>query len=597
MSGSVSASGLITGIDSSSIISKLVQVAQQPITGLQNQITALQSQKTAIQDFRTQLLALETSAQALTDGSLFNQYSTTSSDTSVLSATPSGTSSVLGAYSIQVNSLASSTVANSSSKLGAAIDPTVALDSSGMGTAVTAGTFTINGVQFTVDPTTDSLNTILSNINSSAAGVTATYNSSTDTVTLSNTTAGNTNLINLGATGDTSNFLSALDVTGATQTTDGNGSTTLTSTKNLGAIDPGATLNTVNFASGALTSGSFQINGVSIAVDPTTESLSDVLAKINSSDAQVTASYNSANDTIQVVSNTLGSRTIAFTSGTSNFLDVTNLTGATQTAGSDAQYSINGGAVQTSNTNTISNAIGGVSLSLLSTGTSTVTVASDTSSIVSAVQDFIKQYNTTMTQIASVTGSGGALQFDTPTEQVGNYLNSTIFGQVSGLTGPNSSLVDLGITTGTSGTFDPAATPQLSLDQTTLSAALQSDPQNVANIFTNSSGTGIMDQLSTYLDSITSYTGYLNQESMSNGTIDQQIGDLNNQISQVQDSVNQYQQRLQTEFTQLEMIAAQYQAQGATFTNLASSFGSATGTSSNLSSSLLNTYAGNTTTG
>ena len=78
-----------------------------------------------------------------------------------------------------------------------------------------------------------------------------------------------------------------------------------------------------------------------------------------------------------MVSKNLGSRTISFQSGTSNFLDRTNLTAATQTAGQDAQYRVDGGAVQTSNSNDVTTAISGVTLSLRGVGTSTVSVAPD----------------------------------------------------------------------------------------------------------------------------------------------------------------------------------------------------------------------------
>ena len=49
----------------------------------------------------------------------------------------------------------------------------------------------------------------------------------------------------------------------------------------------------------------------------------------------------------------LRSRMISFASGTSNFLDITNLTAATQTAGADSQFTVNGGPVQTQNTNDV----------------------------------------------------------------------------------------------------------------------------------------------------------------------------------------------------------------------------------------------------
>lgn len=570
MSGTISAGGLITGLDSNSIITQLLALERRPITKLQQQITALQAQQSATRDLRTQLLALRNAAQDFKFNNAFNQFSTASSEPAVLTSEVSGTP-VIGAYALNVTQLASSTVATSSAKLGAAMNPAATLNSSGISGSITAGTFTINGVQFSVDPATDSLNTLIGNINASSAGVTASYDAVTDKLTISNTTAGNTNLINFGATADTSNMLDILAVNQATQMNNGSGSTTVSSTRNLGAVNATVVLNTASFAGGAVTAGSFQINGISISVDPTTDSLSDILTRINSSGAQVTASYDTSSDTIRVVSNTTGSRTIAFTPGTSNFLSVTNLAGATQVAGNDAQFTINGGAVQTRNANKISDAIGGVTLNLLSLGTSTVTVSSDDDKIVESVTKFIDAYNKTVQQMVTLSGKDGALENDNSIQTIENYLKTTVFSQIAGISGSFSSLVDLGITTGD--TFDPSATQQLSLDETEFRAALQSSRQNVSNIFTNTGSTGIADQWYSYLDSVTSFTGFLNDRVKSSGTIDRQIKDINDQITRKNAQIAQHETRLRAQFTMLEQIAAQYQSQGSSLSSLASRFG------------------------
>jgi flagellar capping protein FliD len=111
-------------------------------------------------------------------------------------------------------------VTSSSSISG--IDESVALNTdsnAGFATAVTGGTFTINGVQFTVDPTKNALSDLITDINASAAGVTATFDSSDSTLTLTSNTDGPSSIL-LGASGDTSNFLSAVGLTtaGATKT-------------------------------------------------------------------------------------------------------------------------------------------------------------------------------------------------------------------------------------------------------------------------------------------------------------------------------------------------------------------------------------------
>jgi flagellar hook-associated protein 2 len=83
-----------------------------------------------------------------------------------------------------------------------------ASNDAGFATAVTAGNFTINGVVFKVDPTVNNLNDIIQQINTSSAGVIASYDSANDRIILTSKTSGPQG-ISLGQSGDTSNFLQA----------------------------------------------------------------------------------------------------------------------------------------------------------------------------------------------------------------------------------------------------------------------------------------------------------------------------------------------------------------------------------------------------
>ncbi|MBV8370301.1 MAG: flagellar filament capping protein FliD [Candidatus Eremiobacteraeota bacterium] len=82
-------------------------------------------------------------------------------------------------------------------------------NNAGFATAVTAGVFSINGVAFHVDPTTNNLNDLLQQINNSSAGVYATYDAANDRVLLTAKADGPQG-ITLGSSGDTSNFLQAV---------------------------------------------------------------------------------------------------------------------------------------------------------------------------------------------------------------------------------------------------------------------------------------------------------------------------------------------------------------------------------------------------
>lgn len=571
MAGAFTVGGLASGLDSNALIAQLILLERQPILRLNSRISLLETQKESITSLRTQLLSLRNLIKDFQFGLKFNQFEALASDDSVLSAEPTGTNPTTGSFLIDVLQLASATVASSSSVLGGAINPAATLDSSGIGTTVANGTFTINGVQFTVDPTTDSLNSVLATINASGAGVTATYDAVSDTVTLENTTPGDTSIINFGASDDTSNFIAALKLDGATQTTGGAGATVVSSRGNLGAVNPGSILNTVSFAGGAVTAGNFMINGISITVDPTVDAVSDIIERINASDAGVTASYDASTDSIRVVSDTLGSRTISFTSGTSNFLDVTNLTAATQTAGSDSQFTVNGGPVQTQNTNSVEGAIGGVTVSLLSVGSSTITVSVDDGAIVEEIQGFVDTFNESMSEIRGLLVQDGDFENDTTIRTIETFLRSNVFAQIPGLSAGIESLLDIGISTGDS--FSADGTFQLELDVDELSEKIISNRADVESLFSNDAGTGIADAMFDFLDELTGTTGFLNDRSRANGSIDQQINGLNDRIEMMERRVAQREERLRRQFLRLEVLSSSLQAQGAALSGLIGGFG------------------------
>lgn len=572
MSGTFSAGGLISGLDSNTLISQLMAIERAPINRINTRIRTLEDQRTAIRDLRTQLTTLRNRMQDFRLNSVFYAYKTASNEEKVLTSQISGNNPVLGSFEVNIIQMASATVARSSGVIGGNINPSSALSSSGISTAVEEGTFSINGIQFNVNPASDSLSNILGAINASAAGVTATYDASTDKITFANTDPGNTNVINFGANDDTSNFLSAIAVTGATQYTDGNGSTAVLSTRHLGAADVAKEMSAVNFAGGPVTAGFFTINGIQISVDPTSDGVMDVIQRINSSDAGVTASYDSSSDTIRVVSKTLGSRTISFgrAGDTSNFLSIMNLDTATQTAGKDSQFTINGGAVETRNTNEVADAIGGVTLNFLSLGTSTVTVSSDDDKILEGVKTFIEEFNASVATLRSMTASGGNLAGDGGLRNIESYLRQNVFEQIAGISGDFKSLVDIGITTGTD--FDSASSAELKLDEDKLRDALRTGRVNVESLFTNSNGTGIADRFFEYLDEATKVTGYLNSRVRTNGTIDQQIKQLNEQVERIEGRLEQRETRLRRQFNRLEQMSSSFQSQNSALSGMRSLF-------------------------
>lgn len=568
MSGNINIGGLISGLDTNSIIRQLMQIERQPINRLQQRINQLQQKRTAIQNIRNVLTTLKNRLQDFKLTNFFNVFKATSSDSAVVNAQVSGTNPVLGTYQVEVLQMASATVAVSSSRISNPINPSAPLESSGLATNVTNGTFSINGVEFTVDTSTQSLNDVIDMINGSSAGVTAYYDTNEDRLVIYNTTPGDSSRIILGASTDTSNLLSALGLTGALQYTNSNGSTELKSINTLGGVNLGKKINELNLQNGSITSGAFTINGIRINIDAVNDTLGDVLSRINASDAGVIASYDSTTDTIRIVSKELGSRLIRFGSvtDTSNFLSMVNLDYAIQTAGSDAKLKVNGGPEIIRNSNVISDVIPGVTFTLLKTGSSTITIETDEDKIVENIKNFIGAFNDSLKQILETTSKDGRLYGESGIREIAFTLQQKFFSQVSGITGPYQSLADIGFSTGN--VFDSKAIPSISLDEEKFKSAIRNNKTNVIELFTNSAGTGLVDVLYPYLDEITAYNGFLNERIKPTGSIDTQINTLNRQISAIEYRVSQREARLRRQFTLMEQMLQNLQGQNTSLTRL-----------------------------
>lgn len=179
--------------------------------------------------------------------------------------------------------------------------------------------------------------------------------------------------------------------------------------------------------------------------------------------------------------------------------------------GTDASLTVDGAPI-TSSSNTVSNAIAGVTLNLLgaspavtSGGTTTpatainLSLSADTSTITNAVSSFVNAYNTLIsdvnTQIGynTTTQTAGVLQTDSTVQGLQSALLAAT--NYSSGSGTYQSLASLGIETNSDGT--------LTLDSTTLANAVQSNNTAVASFFQGAAFNGFADTLTTTLDSYT----------------------------------------------------------------------------------------------
>lgn len=104
-SSTSSISGLVSGLDTASIVSQLMQIEAQPQNALKSQLVSVQTDGVAYRDVNTSFAALATAAAAVTQASAWQAMSASTSDSSIVASTTSGAQA--GSVTFSVDKLAS----------------------------------------------------------------------------------------------------------------------------------------------------------------------------------------------------------------------------------------------------------------------------------------------------------------------------------------------------------------------------------------------------------------------------------------------------------------------------------------------------------
>jgi flagellar hook-associated protein 2 len=552
-------SGLASGFDWRSLVDQLVDIERTPQLRLRTEQNLLQQRNNAFASIKTQLGVLNNRLTSLKDPGFFDTRLPSVSDATVATATAAA-GAALGSYEFDILQMATASrqlgTVNRGASLNATNDvSTLTLGSAKFASAVTAGTFTVNGEQITI-ATTTTLQGVFNAISTATGGaVTGGYDATTDRITLSSASP-----IVLGSAADTSNFLQVAKLYN-------NGTGTVASNANLGAIKLNEALNSANFSTaisdGAAGAGEFKINGVSIAYNAATDSVATVLARINNSGAGVTAGYDAVNDRFVLTNKVTGDLGIALEDVTGNFLAASGLGGGTLSRGNSLRYTVNGGGELLSQSNTItedSSGIAGLSVAALQEGAVTVTVASDTARIKTAIQGFITEFNKAQSVIDAQTASStdangkvtaGLLAGDSFANEISSKLRSLANATVTGLSGAFRRLDDIGIAS--NGDNDALEID----DEELLDDALGGKLVSLKELFTNAtSGLGV--KLAGYLDRTSGEDGALEttQENLT-----KQAGDIDTQIADLERIVQSNRQRMIDSFVAMEEAQAKINQQ------------------------------------
>ncbi len=557
-------SGLASGFDWKSLVDQLMEVERAPITRIEKEQLTNSQRSTALGGVGTKLSALKSAATGLSDSTLFskrNASSTTSGSTWAASAT---VGMAPGSHKIAVSQLATYARREGVSNISSGINDTN--DVSGLtvadlatATAVSAGTFSVNGHKVTV-ALTDSLQDVFDAISTATGGdVTASYDSGTDKITLSGTGE-----VSLGASNDTSNFLRVMKLNNS-------GTNTATSYGSLGSLKTSvdladSTLATAITAVDGSGDGSFTLNGVTIDYNVNNDSLSDVLKRINQSEAGVTASYDSINDRVVLSNNATGDLGIAVSEAAGGLLGALGLTsGATHVNGKNAIFAVDDGATLYSTSNTLDSSahgISGLSVTVNSETTETIEVSADTDTMRSKINDFISAYNAVQSYIddkSKITTSSGkvttsVLSGNREVQDWARQLRTLAFGAVSGLSGAITRLENIGID------FSGSGGVLAIEDEEKLAAALRDNPLAVEDLF-QLDGNGLAVKFGDLLDTYdTAIDGQQENINKTNSDLDKQIEDIERRLAQQREVMT-------SSFIAMETAQSRIQQQGSTLTN------------------------------
>lgn len=577
----ISISGLVSGsFDWKSVVDQLITIEKTPVARLQTEEAGNVDVIASLTGLKTGLTGLQTAVKALSADGLFNGR-TASSTTSGTGWTASAANdTVTGSYSIAVSQLATAarrTGAGSISTNLNAAATNLGTDANGIegltlatlptATALTSGdsTFTINGKQITIN-SADSLQSVFDEISAVTEGaVTASYNATTDKISFSSASE-----IVLGAANDSSNFLKTMRLsnngTGAISSSSALGSTALyvplvdsRLSGSFGSVD-------------AEGDGSFAINGVSIDYNVNTDSLSEVMTRITASSAGVTATYDRAADRVVLTNKSTGDIGMSVSDTTGSLASALGLTsGYTTVRGTNAEFTVNGGDLLSSSSNSLSEevlGITGLAVTVNSETTQTIQVAGNTTAMKTAIDTFIKAFNdvqeyidteTKISKAADGTITTGVMAGNHEVERWSDRLRSLAFGQVSGLTGTINRLESLGID------FSTTDSTLSIKDATKLETALANNAEDVGDFF-GTTTTGFGAVFETYLD------GLLDER---DGALATQVGSLNEQNTDIEAQIEVLNKRIENQrllltsaFIAMDAAKSKATTQQTTLTNM-----------------------------
>jgi len=499
--------GMISGLDTDSIIEQLMEAEKIPLNKLyqKKQLAewkqdAYREISNAVRAFSDKYFDIFNKGSYMLSQSSYNSFTTTTSNDSIVKVT-AGSSSTAGTHTIQVSNLATAAIYKSSSAVSKNITAVSAADFS----AAAGKDFVLNidGEKYTIEigSTVSSIEDLQSAVDNSVGGGKVTVSQDSNGYIVISAVA-DSGVGKITISDGTDSALSSLGFSdGANLSNRINVSDTLEAVSE--KMENPFSFN----ADGKL---KLTINGTDFEFDKT-DTLSSMMTEINNSTtAGVTMKYSQISDTFTLTAKTTGAgNKISFTEAGSNFFENANI--STYTAGEDAVVYIDGEKL-TRSSNSI--AVEGVTYELLAESSAevSVSISLDVDGIYNRIESFINDYNTLIDTIngklSEVYDSDyppltsdekeelseneialwekkakiGLLHNDSLLKSLVSNMRSALFESISGV---SKSLYNIGITTSSS----YSDKGKLIIDENTLREAIKNTPDEVMNIFSKPSTT------------------------------------------------------------------------------------------------------------
>ncbi|MGH8219253.1 MAG: flagellar filament capping protein FliD [Steroidobacteraceae bacterium] len=224
----------------------------------------------------------------------------------------------------------------------------------------------------------------------------------------------------------------------------------------------------------------------------------------------------------------------------------------------DASFSI-AGVDYTSPSNTVTDALSGVTLNLVGNTTSatTLTVSTNLTAAQGNIDAFVSAYNSLQGTLSSLgsydqtTDTAGPMLGNALLSGIQNQIRNSLYSIVNTGSATYDSLASIGITTNKDGT--------LSVNDATLSAALSADFSAVSQLFSNSTS-GVATTLNTQLTEALGANGAVTADSQTlvqqENALTQQSDQLNTQMAALTASLTQQYSSLNTLLSSLQSTSS-----------------------------------------